>query len=72
MLYSEGLAMPGVWNLAYVWRHKETKTNEGSHIVYITEKLARKYEQNVTFDLFAAASRFRLTGWVHIHLFLFI
>ena len=21
MRYSEGLAMPGVWNLAHVWRH---------------------------------------------------
>ena len=32
MRYSEGLAMPGV-----------SKANEGSCIVYITEKLAHQY-----------------------------
>ena len=36
MCYSEDLAMPGVLNIAKVLRHQETKTNEGSHIFYIT------------------------------------
>ena len=44
-------------------------TNKGSHIV---EKHARKHAQSTTFRLFVEASLFRLTGWFHIHLFLFI
>ena len=59
MLYIEDLAIPGVSNLESVW---ETKPNEGSCIVYITEKAA----QNVTFGLLAAAWLFRLTGWFPI------
>ena len=67
MRYSEDLAIPGVWNLPSVGRHKETKTNEGSRIVYITEKAAHQHAHNVTFGLFAAVWLFRLTGWFHIH-----
>ena len=49
-VYSEGLAtMPGVSNLAPIWRHYETKSNEGSCIVYITEKAALQHAQNTTF-----------------------
>ena len=70
MLYSEEL--PDASNLASVLHNKETKTNEGSRIVYITEKAAHQHAQNTTFGLFAAASLFRLSGWFHIHLFLFI
>ena len=72
MRYSEDLDIPGVSNLASVWHHWETKTNEGSGIIYITEKAAHQHTQNITFRLFAAAWLFRLTGWFHIHFFLFI
>ena len=73
MRFSEGLAIPGVTNLAYIWFHEEAKANEGSPIVSITEKAVLQHVQNTTFGLFAAASLFiRLTGWFHIHLFLFI
>ena len=52
---------------------QETKTNEGSFIVYITEKLdARQHAQNATSVLFATASLFRLTALFQIHLFLSI
>ena len=54
MRFSEDLAMP---------------TNEGSRMVYITEKFAHQHAQNTTFRLFAAASLFSLTGWFYIHLF---
>ena len=50
----------------------EDKDQRGSCIFYITGKLAHQYAQNTTFGLFAAASLFRLTGWFHIHLLLFI
>ena len=69
MRYSEGLAMPGVSNMASMWRHEEKRTNEGPRVVYITEKAALQHAQNTTFGLFAAADLFRLTGWFHIHLF---
>ena len=65
MHYSENLAIQGVSNLASVWRHVEAKTNEGSHIVYITEKFAHQHVQN-------AVWLFKLMGRFHIHLFLFI
>ena len=38
-------------------------------LVYIKEKHARKYAQNVAFRLFAAASLFGLTDWLHMYLF---
>ena len=38
------------------------KTNQGSHIVYITEKAAHQHAQNVTYGLVVAACLFRLTG----------
>ena len=62
MRLSEDLAIPGASNLA----------NEASHIFYITEKLAHQHVQDATFGLFTAASLFKLTGWFHIHLFVFI
>ena len=58
----EGLAMLGVSNLAPMWHHQETKTNEAYCIIYITEKAAL---------LLSATSLFRLTDWFQIHLFLF-
>ena len=61
-----------VWNLSSLWRHYETKTNECSRIVYITEKAVHQHAQNIHFGLFDAAWLFKLTGWFHIHLFLFI
>ena len=40
-----------------IWHECDvTKINEGSCIVYITEKLARQHAQNTTSGLFAAAS----------------
>ena len=38
----------GFPNLVSVWRHKETKTNKGSHIVYITKKVAHQHAKNAT------------------------
>ena len=38
----------------------------------ITEKASHQHAQNTTFGIFATAWLFRLTGWFHIHLFLFI
>ena len=49
------LILLGSSNVASVWRHYEIKTNKGSRIVYITEKLAHQHAQNATFGLFAAA-----------------
>ena len=49
MQYSEGLAMPGVWNLASMWRQQETMTNESPRIAYITEKPVRQYAQIASF-----------------------
>ena len=41
-------------------------------IVLLTlKKYAHKHAQNTTFGQFAAASLLRLTGWFHIHMFLF-
>ena len=40
--------MPGVSDLALERGHEGTRTNQGSHIVYITEKPARKYGQSTT------------------------
>ena len=59
MGFSQALAIPGVSNLAPVWRDYETKTNQGSGIVYITKKVAHQHAQNATFGLFAAARLFR-------------
>ena len=53
--YSEDLAILGVSNLISVWRHYETKTNEGSRIACITEKVAHQHVQNATFGLFTTA-----------------
>ena len=33
-------------NLVSVWRHLETKPNEGSRIIYITEKVVHQHMQN--------------------------
>ena len=52
--------------------HVCTVVNERSRIVYIAEKAAHQHAQNVTFGLFAATLLFRLIGWFHIHLYLFI
>ena len=46
-----------------------TKTNGGSRIVYITEKLVHQHAQHTTYGLLPAASLFIFTGWFHIHLF---
>ena len=45
-------------------------TNQGSRIINITEKPVRKH--HLTFAILVEACMFRLTGWFHIHLLLFI
>ena len=55
MCYSEGLNMPGVSDLASARGHEGTRTNQGSPIIYITEKAV----QSMTFGLFVDASLFR-------------
>ena len=72
MCYSEGLDKPGVFDLASASGHEGTRTNQGSCIVYVTEKPAGQYVQSTIYGLFVEVSLFRLTGWFHIHLFLFI
>ena len=72
MRYSEGLDIPGVSDLAPACGHEGTRTNQGSCIIYITEKPVQQHEQSTTFGLFVEASLFWLTDWFHIHLFLFI
>ena len=76
MCYSEGLDMPGVSDsdLASAWGPEGTKTkvSELNRIIYITEKPVQQHAQSATFGLFIKASMFWLTGWFHIHLFLFI
>ena len=57
--------------------HKGTWHNQGSPIIYITEKTVRnnhlsEHAQSTTFGLLVEASVFRLTSWFHIHFFLFI
>ena len=64
--------MSVVSDLASAFGHEGTKTNQGSCIVYNTEKPARKHAQSMILGLFVETSLFRLTGWLHIQLFLFI
>ena len=61
-----------VSDLASARGPRGTMTIQGSRIVNITEKHARKYAQSTTFGLFIEASLFRLTSWFLLHLFLFI
>ena len=58
----------GIWPKCDVTQ----KPNECSHTVYISGKLAYQHVQNTTFEQFSATSLFRLTGWFHIHLFLYL
>ena len=44
-------------------------SNQGSRIIYITEKHVRQHAQSTTSGLIEEASIFRLTGRFHIHLF---
>ena len=70
MCYSEGLDIcQGVSDLALARDHEGTRFNQGSRIVYITEKHTKKHAQSTTFRLLVEASLFRLTGSFHIHLF---
>ena len=64
-LYSEGLDMLRVFDLTSTLGHEGTRTNQGSRIIYITEKPTRKPAQCTTFELFIEAGLFRLTGWFH-------
>ena len=66
MRYSADLAI----QVSHIWPQRDVtrrQTNEGSGIVYMTEKAAHKRAQNVIFGLFAAAWLF---GRFHIHLFI--
>ena len=64
--------MSEVTDLALACGHEGRMPNQGSLIVYITEKHARQYAQSTTYVLFVEASLFRLTGWFHIHLFFYL
>ena len=55
-LYSESLTMPK----CDITRRQ--KTNGGSRIVYITEKLAHQHAQNMTFGLFVTGSQPACSG----------
>ena len=72
MRYGERLALPGVSDMASARGQELTRTNQGSSIIYITEKPVRQHAQSTTSRLFVEASLFRLTDWFHSHLFLFI
>ena len=65
MHYSEGLDMPGVSGLASAWGYEETRTNQGSRIIYITEKSVRQHAQSTTlcYSLRLACSGWR-TGFI--------
>ena len=71
MGYSEGLDMPGVPDMTSAGGHVGTRTNQGSRIIYITEKPVHQHAQSTTFELIFEASLFRVTGWFNVHLFLF-
>ena len=72
--------MPEETDPASAWGHEGTRTNQlGTGIIYITEKPDRQHQlsmrsaQIVCYLLtLVEASLFRVTGWFHIHLFLFI
>ena len=49
MRYSEGMDMPGVSDLASAWGYEATRTNQGSRIIYITEKSVHQRAQSTTF-----------------------
>ena len=43
MRYSEGLDTTGVSDLASGWGYEETRTDQGSRIIYITDKPVRQH-----------------------------
>ena len=43
--------MAGVTDLASAWGHEETRTNQGSGIIYITEKPDRQHAQCTNFGV---------------------
>ena len=61
---SEWLDMPGVSGLASAWGHEGTKSNQGSHIIYITEKPVRKHAQScLRAQLLGYWFRLACSGW---------
>ena len=69
--HGEGLDTVGVSDLASTYSHEQTRTNQG----FYRETCAPASFENAqitTFGLLVEAGLFRLTGWFHIHLFLFI
>ena len=72
MRYSEGMDTTGVSDLASAGL-EGTRTNQGSHIIYITgETCALASSEHTSFGILVKASLLMLTCWFHIHLFLFI
>ena len=67
MHYSEDLANPGSQILSQCDITRRQRTNEGSHIVYITKKVVRQHVHNKTFGLFATARLFKETCRLRIH-----
>ena len=61
-------AMVKTWLRQYDVTVRQRPVREGSHIVYITEKVAHQYVQIATLVLFAAARGFRETCRLRIRL----
>ena len=76
MCYREGLDTTGVSDLAISARARGNKDESGlSYHLHYRETCApasSELAQSTTFGLLVEASLFSLTGWFHIHLFLFI
>ena len=71
--------MPEETDLASAWGHEGTRTNQGFGIIYIAEKPDRQHQLSMRsvqilgyLLTLVEACLFRVTGWFHIHLFLFI
>ena len=60
MRYSEGLDTTGVSDLASGWGYEETRANQGTRIIYITDNpgapASSEHAQSSTFRLLAEAS----------------
>ena len=64
MRYSEGLDTTGVSDLALGWGHDGTRPNQGSRIIYITEKPVRQHHQSMRIArLLGYWLRLACSGW---------
>ena len=77
MRYSEGLDTTGVSDLAISVRSRGNKDQSGLsyHLHHSGETCApasSEHAQSTTFGPLVEASLFKLTGWFHIHLFIYL